>query len=537
MLNVWHINCGVTETGIMPNRDWHNIKRRAVIQNNITMKHDREKTKQALFSDGILTSWHPYAVLAVISALMFGRAAWFEYTYLDDDLLILRGFNAISNFSQIEHAFRSLYIGSYYRPVITLSLIVDAQISGTSPWMYHCSNIIFHIITSCLIFHFIIKLQFSRVIAFVAGILFAVHPIVTQSVAWIPGRNDSLLAIFLLCSTIALIRFSTSNKVLPFISHLLTFFLALLSKESALIFPILGAYYLYVLAGVPIVSKKFSQCVVGWALVLVVWYFMRASASGEFHREYMLGTLVANLRTILELLGKMAVPMRLSPYPSFDSFSLMIGAAVTLAIFIGIVLFRDARSKLNLFALLWMLALILPGLIIHIDDSEHRFAYLESRAYPSLIGLVMFVASVCFQKRSLGSGKWGNALCMLAICLYAIRTFGYSETFRDAVTHWEYAVSMSPRADHAYFNLGLAYLETRHDPAKAIESYKNAVALAPSNSKYRNDLGIAYGKQGMFDQAELEFKNSIAIDSTDPFPYSNIGYARLLKNDLPGAEM
>ena len=482
-----------------------------------------------------LTSWHPYLVLIILGALVFGRAIWFGYTYLDDDLLILKHFGSISSLSKCVSAFWTPYFGPYYRPVITVSLILDAQISGTSAWMYHCSNVLYHLIASCLVFSLLSRLQFSGVIAFFASVLFTISPIVTQSVAWIPGRNDSLLAIFSLLSCISLMRFATTERTHVFVIHLLLFLLCLLTKESALALPFLCLYVLWFLQRVPVVSMKSAAFVAGWSLMILVWYLMRRTAIEGIQQQYTASAFISNLRVIIELMGKMVLPLRMSPYPTFDPASLVLGIVAGAVIATLLIAYRPARNRLGLFALLWFLLFILPSLFFSVDDVEHRFRYLESRAYVSVIGLSIFVAVLFQTRRPRHDGPVSRFLVLL-VPMYALIAVDYSSVYKDPLSHWSRAVQMSPNSDRAYFNLAIVETEVEKDPGQAVESYKKAIALNPANSEYHNNLGILYGRRGALDQAESEFNEAVRLDSSYPLPRSNLGYLYYLRDDLQTAE-
>jgi len=403
-----------------------------------------------------------------------------------------------------------------------------------SPWVYHCSNLIYHLIASCLTFSLISRLQVSRQIAFFATTLFTLNPLVTQAVAWIPGRNDSLLTIFILASFIALIRSRAPDRGYLVIVHLLLFLFSLLTKETALVFPLLCLFYLHYLARIPILSREIATYVLGWLIVGSVWFFMRKLALGEIDRVYTLDTFIHNLRVVPELLGKIVIPLHLSGYPTFNTIPLIIGVAIASLIAFIFITQKDARNNVNMFALVWLIIFMLPSLVVHIGDSEHRFSYLESRAYISVVVLSLLVAGL-FQCGVLKLNRSGVQLCVIASSLYAMVALNYSSNFRDSLTYWSHATRVSPKAADAYFSLGLAFM-TSENLNHAVENYRKAVALDPTNFAYHNNLGIAYGQRRSLDQAETEFDKSIELNPSDPIAHSNLGFVYFLKNDFSESE-
>src|ERR1035437_10663467 len=127
-------------------------------------------------------------VISVFVFLMYARTISYEYIGLDDTTLIESNYKFISNFSNIGEAFKHhvMYVGKalpkekdYYRPMLTLSFMLDAHIAGsTKPRWYHCANVLYHL-TACLLFFTLLgRLKVNSVSAFLLTLLFAVHPVV-----------------------------------------------------------------------------------------------------------------------------------------------------------------------------------------------------------------------------------------------------------------------------------------------------------------------------------------------------------------------
>ncbi len=126
-----------------------------------------------------------------------------------------------------------------YRPLVTLSYAFDYQVGGLNPFGYHFVNIILHGANVALLYQVVRLLFGSDPIAFIAALLFAVHPIHTEAVAWIGGRSELLAALFFLLSWLFYLKIPADRqpRVVSYAPSLLFFFLALLSKEHALMLP------------------------------------------------------------------------------------------------------------------------------------------------------------------------------------------------------------------------------------------------------------------------------------------------------------
>ena len=136
----------------------------------------------------------PIFILCVIPPLTYLNTLHNDFVF--DDLALIQGNETLSSSNSISSIINIITKKNVYRPVRTLSYAIDYHFSGLNPFSYHISNIIYHIITVFLIYlttHFLLK---NRVTAFLTALLFAVHPVHTESVAYISGRRDILFTLF-----------------------------------------------------------------------------------------------------------------------------------------------------------------------------------------------------------------------------------------------------------------------------------------------------------------------------------------------------
>ncbi len=228
-----------------------------------------------------LQSWRPYAGLLLIAFLIYGHILSFsEYTYYDDVLLIEKNFSHIDQLSDIGKAFfedagHQGQGGTLYRPLLTVSLMLDAQISGTALWAYRLTDVALHAVSCLLLFVFLNLLGVERRFSFLASILFCAHPALTQAVAWIPGRNDSLLAVFVLACFISFLKFVATPSAKLYVLQLLFFTLALFTKETAIVIAPLALIYYTVIKKERLFSLAVAMLSVGWIVVAANWHFMR----------------------------------------------------------------------------------------------------------------------------------------------------------------------------------------------------------------------------------------------------------------------
>ena len=191
-------------------------------------------------SDQIKEKHIPWLIALLVIAV-YAPALRHQYTYMDDYGLIVENFKFTGDIRNIFQAFTQDAFGgkgAIYRPLLTVSFMLDAVWSGVRPWGYHLTNILLHL-ACCLLLFKLLKTFLSRAgIAALFTLIFAVHPALNQAVAWIPGRNDSLLALFVLASALAFVRY-VENRNWQWLGAYLTLSLAaLLTKESAVLLPL-----------------------------------------------------------------------------------------------------------------------------------------------------------------------------------------------------------------------------------------------------------------------------------------------------------
>src|SRR5438874_6672124 len=173
-----------------------------------------------------------YIALAVL-AVDF-TAPGFHFIGFDDMEILKQRYFIIGDLSKIKLAFTTDAFlgtnGSFYRPLQTVSFMLDAFIGGPKPFIYHFTNLVLHIVCSLCVFWLLLTLGYQRLLSLLLALLFALHPLFVPMVAWVPTRGDLLLTIFIIVSFILFIRSFHANRPALVVWHAITFFLALLSK-------------------------------------------------------------------------------------------------------------------------------------------------------------------------------------------------------------------------------------------------------------------------------------------------------------------
>ena len=149
---------------------------------------------------------YKYYIVFLASFILYFQVVFFGFVKLDDIAIIENKQDILSNISNIDKVFTTDAFlreqGSFYRPLQTLTFMIESQFVGADPWLYHILNSILHSVNCVLLLWLFIVLGFDKKKSFVLALIFAIHPLFTHAISWIPSRNDIMLVIFLIPSFI-----------------------------------------------------------------------------------------------------------------------------------------------------------------------------------------------------------------------------------------------------------------------------------------------------------------------------------------------
>jgi 4-amino-4-deoxy-L-arabinose transferase-like glycosyltransferase len=346
----------------------------------------------------------------------------------------------------IQSFFQTLYTNFdsiYYRPVFQIDLIIEYHLFGVHPAGYHLTSLLFHNLSVILVYLFFRKLKLEKVPAFLLSALFAVHPVLSQAVAWIPGRNDILMMIFLLTGILITINYLKTSGLSAWVGQFILFIVALFTKETAVVTPlIIIVLIIYILK---LKWKKIIPLATGWIIAIIIWYVFRHHALvGKEAPDIlsMFSKTPARLLAILQYLVKILIPVNLSAFPKMKDVSLTCGV-IALIVLIALMWFsKSYREPLTLFGLFWFLIFVSPVLFIPTITNDNLF---EHRLYIPIIGILLILS-----RTFLLTGQTTNKVKLLVfipvIFLFAVMSFFRLDYFKDPLSFWTRAAKDSPRS-------------------------------------------------------------------------------------------
>ena len=477
-----------------------------------------------------------YLLIWVAGFALYFKSLFFGFSYLDDNVLVLNNLSFLQNILNVFPAFVTEVFhilhssAAYYRPLLTISFMPEAMISGASPFFYHFINIAIHLVAACLVFKLLSKLKYSKTVSLILSVVFLVHPALTQAVSWIPGRNDSLLAVFAIACFIYFLDFLETEKFSSAVLTSIFYLLALFTKESAVMLPVACLIYVWFFSKEKI-KNVLKDVLPGWIIFSLVWFFLRYIAL--FHdplvisaKNAILGTF-ANLPGALQLLGKVFFPVNLSVLPIEQDTTLLWGILAFVVIFIFFIFQISGKTKskksllMMFFGLIWFVLFLLPALL-RIDTSDAA-DFIEHRLYVPIIGLLIFLAeSNIWKILETKYKKIFLATCFLIIFLFIGVNFNYQNNFYSKISFWKDAAKNSPHSALAQKNLGaMYYLDGKLDLAKIY--YNKALALNSAEPMVYNNLGLVDFNKGLYKDAEQEYLKEISINPYYDDVYFNLG--------------
>ena len=474
---------------------------------------------------GSIHDSHVYVLIILVACIVFGKSVFYQYTYYDDTRLLVVNQKILSNFANIPKLFQTdvfLSVASpqlFYRPFLNLVFMVELHISSGSTEIFHITNILLHIGCSILLFIVFQQLGVSKPIAAATALLFCAHPLNASAVVWIPGRNDTLLTFLVLASFSLFLRALETKNIFPLIGHLLLFFLALLTKESAIVLPLFSLGYMFFVRKEHYGYRTNIVTAVGYAASLTLWYFLRSMVTGGIGMHESLVAFVnhvtKNSPSLVLYIGKAFLPFNLSVFPNLTDHSLVLGI-VTIFCFLAILLIRKPlRYREIAWGLIWSFLFLAPTLISGVIRYEHR-------AYCSFIGLLFAIVHLS-PVRSLDFSKKTTLLGFVAILtLYSLLAMLHSEHFHNRTAFATTAYVKDPSVDASAASLADLFLDEGNNEA-AEHVLQAAIAREPDMKFVHRLLGDVYANRQEYTLAAKEYETSIRVDPLQVYAYIDYG--------------
>ncbi len=489
-----------------------------------------------------VTSSGNFSLLAAGFAVAIILVTWFAYrgatdnqfVNWDDQVYVTE--NPLMAKPSPENAARiwEVIISNNFHPLTMWSLYKNVQSSGIKPGPIINGNIWIHILNSLLVFLFFGMLTRGRwVVAGFTGLIFAIHPMHVESVAWVSERKDVMYVFFGMLSLIIWLQYVRKQYNMGWLALTLGFLaLSCLSKAMAVVFPILYLLVDYWEQREFTSARVWIEKVPLFAISLLFGLIaMSVQKGGNFHGWFD-NIEIRNALTdnqiytgfdkvkfagygLLQYLIKLLVPTGLCtyyPYPPKAAVNSLpyISGLIFFLLYLGALVWAYVRSVRVLF---WGLAFNLVSVALVLQFVSVGSVIMADRyTYLPYAGLIFAILYLLFEKTRSGI-KQQIAIAALSIFTLtcAWMTTKQVEVWQDSITLWTRVVDLHPDAADAYTKRGTSWGKERNDLTKAKADFDKAIALNPQEPNGYEGLGIVAGMQNDHVKALEMFEKCVQL--------------------------
>jgi tetratricopeptide (TPR) repeat protein len=480
-----------------------------------------------------------FFIIAIVAISMGVYLNTLEGSFVYDDNVYVVNNPYIKGEHNVAAALTSPYYAgtarpTLYRPLTTISYIFDRSVWGMNPLGFHLTNIMLHALCSAIFYLLLLSLLKDRLAALVGGLLFAIHPVHTEAVAWITGRAEILAGAFFLLAFLLYLKARTSSRLsAAYIGSVVFYMLAVLSKETAASLPLVLIIYEALAPrpseGVSMKSRVFR--LLPYFAAATLYASIRIKILGAFgipeEQQYLYG--VAAYPALLHVIKSFGYYLRLFFYPNplnaqyhipFSHSLLVLPVLLSILALticaVVVILFRR-RHPIPSFGILFFFVSLLPvANIIPIGESvAERFLYIPSMAL-SICAAYIFSAGHNVNRP--GAKAATIAVVVALFTAMSVLTIGRNRVWMSDLSLFTDTVAKNPLDPKPRYSLGNALIKAGR-PEEAVPEYRMSIKLSEGNwrrgvehFKAYNNLGVAYMRMGRLDDAVAQFEKALSLN-------------------------
>lgn len=488
----------------------------------------------------------PFLALAGLTIAIYVGTA--NYPFVFDDIRLVQYSNGldkpsslVDNFFIMGVAFEKKTGAGFYRPILYDSYTLDALSGGLKPSSFRVTNILIHLLNAFLVYALFLSFfgedTKARISGFIAAAFFCLHPVQTESVVFLTARSVALLTFFCLLSLLLYDRFRKTSRPLYLVFSVTTYLLAVLTKESAVPFALVFFLYEYSRKEAGEGRRKYIHALpfivlAGVFSIFRFWYL--SSTSGL---EKPLGY-AAHWLTEVAVIPRYLLLLALPSWLSIDhgikdvqslSDPYLLAGVLAVALFVAAAAVALKRKPVYALLLLWPALVMLPEMVIPLNDAMVDYRMYLPMAAISILGGVLFYK--VFERYNL---KYALAPAACMLLLLGVASYQRSRVWADPVVLWEDAVKKAPDFARAYINLGES-LAQKGDFAMAKRSLEKAIELDPRSEEAYISLGNVYAELRDIAKAVQMQEAAIKLNSQSSFAYQNLAMIYLNFSDYEDA--
>ncbi|HHT9107452.1 MAG TPA: tetratricopeptide repeat protein [Candidatus Wunengus sp. YC63] len=515
-------------------------------------------------------------ILLIIALPLIAFLNTLDNTFVYDDVFTITDNYFIRDWGNFSAFFTDDYFkysGEVtFRPVVTFSYFIDYSLWHLNPAGFHLTNILLHAVSAVLVYLLVSAVSGSSTASFLTSILFALHPVLAETVNGISYREDILATIFFLGSILLFIQSAIRNpqsKIHYYFLYILALFsylLALCSKEMAITLPLIVFLLDWLLGDKSRIKKNTIKYYIGFILVSGFYLFLRFvwfHNPVEKQLTYPDNSFLVNLLTMPKIFCSY---IKLLFFPiSFNAEYIIAhtktpcaGTFILGMIFlsvIGVITYKFYNHSRRLFFfMLWFFVTLAPMMNIMpiANIMAERYLYLPSVGFCAILAYILleiwqqicaFTSRKDWKTERLGNSNlyfpasqlpnlskpdsyrlsaiFITCLTLLVVIPYSLATIKRNKVWINPFIFWSKTVEDSPNSSRAHNNLGMIYLQ-KDKTDLAIREFQASIALE-SDPEYHHNLGMAYQKKGMKEEALQEYYRVLAVNPNSALTHNNMG--------------
>lgn len=460
-------------------------------------------TKNIAFKPTLVYALLLSALIVVVYFKLFSA----NFISWDDGEVVLNN-KDVHDFN-IKAFFTNYYVGNY-APISMIGFAIDWLIFKGNAAGHHTMSLLFHTFNGFLVYHLCSLILKDKLKAFLCAIIFCFHPLQVETVAWVSAKNNLVYSVFFLLGLIQYSKFILEGNKKQYVYALLFFILSVLSKPSAICFPLVLFLLDYLLKSKLVFKSLFINkipfIIVAAVLGIATIYTRTEDKFINQNHAYAIHERIGYAGyAILQYIYKFFIPMGLSviyPYPQNKTVSIIIGYVVIALLIFSIYKLYKSSSKIIFFGLLFFivnLLLVLQFIPFGEVLTADRYMYLP------IIGISVVLLSIFPVKE--------NQLKILGIVLILVfgsLTFMRASVWKNSISLYSDIIKKYPHSFVALNSLGAEYMLNKNYDMSL--RYLNA-AINENTEYYKGyyNRGLLYAQTDRMKNALRDFDKAIAL--------------------------
>lgn len=485
-----------------------------------------------------------------------------DYQYVFSNILV-RNPSITSAKTFFKEVLNPSTVEGYYQPLAMVSLMVDCTFGGgkNNLGVFHITSLIIHILNSFLVL-LLFYLLFKKIwLAFIGGVLFGIHPVSIEEIAWLSERKSVLATLFLLLAIVLYILYVKSSKKKYMVISLVVFVLALLSKPIAVSLPFILLfldYFWYKRLSFLAILEKIPYFVIAFVFSIIAYISQNNTAvlTNTLQKSSIMQIVSLVCYNNVFYLRKILIPLQLSPYYSpIEPISLansvyLLSFIITILIIVFFIATWRWSKPLLLGYLIYLVSILPTSGIIKVTNAITCYKYAYFPSIGIFLCLLILINNISKLKKqqllkyvviltiifsiSIGeiatsnsyASKWQdtetlnthilninpNSPIILNACA---RTYILQGKFDKATEYLNKSLKIDPNYSLTYSYLGSS-LSFQEMDAEAISAYNKALELGlpvlSNISQVYYNLGKIYEANNYIDDAKKYFEESIRLN-------------------------